>query len=112
MGDLYTEVIHKRYVIYWEALGSKLGLTNDQIVIISDNNKNNPKKAQDCCTAMLREWLRIDPLPSWGKLNDAINKIETIMQKNKDYSKIGKDIYIYIYIYIYVYVCMYVCICN
>ena len=75
MEDLYTEVLHKRYVAYWEELGLKLCLTNDLIETISYNNKHNPDKAQDCCAAMLREWLKVVPLPTWGKLSDAINEI-------------------------------------
>ena len=90
MGDLYTQIIHKRYVTYWEKLGSKLGLTNDRIEIISESNKYNPNRIHDCCTTMLKEWLKIDPLPSWGKLNDVINKIETVINNNSP--KIGKAI--------------------
>ena len=77
MGDLLTKVVHKQYAIHWKELGLKLGLTNDQMEIISYNNRYNPHRAQDCCTAMLQEWLKVVPLPTWGKLSDAINEIET-----------------------------------
>ena len=77
MGDLYTKVVLKRYVVHWEELGLKLGLTNDQLEPISYDNQHNPKRAQNCCTAMFKEWLRIVPSPTWGKLSDAINEIIT-----------------------------------
>ena len=80
MGDLYTEVVHKRYVIHWEELGLKLGLTDYHIESISYNNKRNPNRAQDCCTAMLKEWLRVAPSPTWGRLSDAINEIEVALK--------------------------------
>ena len=83
MGDLYTEVVHKRYVVHWEELGLKLGLTNDQIETISYNNQHNPKRAQNCCTAMFKEWLRVDPAPTWGKLSDAVHEIKVALKTGK-----------------------------
>ena len=76
MRDLHTKIIHKQYAIYWKELGSKLGLADDQIEIISNDNKYNPNSTKDCCIAMFEEWLARDVhLPTWGKLSDAIKEI-------------------------------------
>ena len=76
MRELYSKVIHKQYAIHWKELGSKLGLQDHVISIISSNNKYNPNATQDCCIAMFEEWLKVIPSPTWGKLNDAIEEIE------------------------------------
>ena len=75
MYDLHAKVIHRQYAVHWKRLGLKLGLTNDRMETISYNNKHNPNRAQDCCTAMFEEWLKDVPSPTWGKLSDAINEI-------------------------------------
>ena len=77
MADLHSKVIQKQFAINWERLGLKLGLTNDQMEIISYNHKHSPNRAQDCCTAMFEEWLRDVPSPTWGLLSDAIIEIMT-----------------------------------
>ena len=81
MRDLHATIVHKQYAIYWKELGSKLGLANHRIEIISNDNKYNPSSTKDCCIAMLEEWLARDVyLPTWGKLSDAINEIEVALK--------------------------------
>ena len=72
--DLLSRVVYK-YAVHWEQLGLELGLERYNIDTISYNNKHNPNRAEDCCAAMLKQWLREIPLPTWGKLRDAIKKI-------------------------------------
>ena len=76
MPSLLGRIVHERYAIHWEKLGMKLGLADHHINMISDNNKYNPNRVEDCCTAMLKQWLKEVPLPTWGKLNDAIKEVE------------------------------------
>ena len=76
LSSLLGGIVHERYAIHWEILGLKLGLTDHHINTISHNNKHNPNRAKDCCTAMLKLWLKEVPSPTWGKLNDAIKEIE------------------------------------
>lgn len=76
MPSLLDRIVHKQYAIHWKELGLKLGLVDHQINKISYNNKHNPDRAKDCCTAMLEQWLQEVPSPTWGKLNDAIKEIE------------------------------------
>ena len=74
--DLLSRVVYK-YAVHWEQLGLELGLERYHIANISYNNKHNPKRAEDCCAAMLEQWLREIPSPTWGKLSDVIKNIPT-----------------------------------
>ena len=74
--SLLDRIIHGRYAIHWEKLGLKLGLADHVIDTISHNNKHNPNRVEDCCTTMLKQWLKEVPSPTWGKLNNAIKEIE------------------------------------
>ena len=76
MPTLLDRVVNKRYVIHWEKLGLKLGLKDHQIATISEDNKYNPTRTKDCCTAMLKKWLKEVLSPTWGKLSDAIKAIQ------------------------------------
>ena len=71
MSELYKDVA-PRCAIYWEELGTKLGLQQHEIAIISKNNDYNSNRALDCSKSMLRKWLEIDTEATWGKLKDAI----------------------------------------
>ena len=74
MAELFKDVAPK-YAIYWEELGSKLGLQQHDIAIISKDNAHNPNRTLDCCKKMLRKWLEIDTQATWSKLKDAIATI-------------------------------------
>ena len=76
LPSLLDRIVHKQYAIHWEKLGMKLGLADHHINAISDNNKYNPNRVEDCCTAVLKQWLKEVPSPTWGKLNDAVKEIE------------------------------------
>ena len=73
--SLLDIILHKRYAIHWEKLGLKLGVADHDLEFISENNKHNPNRVKDCCTDMLRNWLK-GPSPTWGKFNDAVKEIE------------------------------------
>ena len=74
--DLLNRIVCK-YAVHWEKLGLELGLERYHIDSILYNNKHNPNRAEDCCTAMLKQWLKEIPSPTWGKLSDAMKKILT-----------------------------------
>ena len=76
LPSLLDRIVHGRYANHWDKLGLKLGLADYHINTISDNNKYNPNRVEDCCTAMLKQWLKEVASPTWGKLNDAIKEIE------------------------------------
>ena len=74
--SLLDRIVHKQYAVHWKELGLKLGLADHQINTISYNNRYNSNSAKDCCYAMLEQWLKEIPSPTWGKLNDAVKDIE------------------------------------
>jgi len=61
---------------YWEKLGLKLGLAEHVIDNISMDHAYHPERSVACCREVLVQWLRQLPSPTWGKLEDAINKVE------------------------------------
>ena len=68
--DLSLNVIHQ-HAAHWETLGALLGLQDYDIANISrDHNR-----AVDACREMLMMWLRVVPVPTWGKLDDAIKSL-------------------------------------
>lgn len=36
----------------------------------------HPKRSEACCRRVLLQWLQEIPLPTWGKLEDAIKEVE------------------------------------
>ena len=67
----------KRYIVkqqssLWKRIGQELGLNECDIDLISKKYKNK----SNCCTAMLEQWLREIPSPTWGQLDDAIMSVE------------------------------------
>ena len=56
-------------------MASLLELKDYQIANISKNNEHNPNRAVACSTAVLEKWLKEVPSPTWGKLEDSINKL-------------------------------------
>ena len=53
-----------------------MGLNDYDIANISENNARHPRRVEVCCTAVLEQWLREIPSPTWGKLDDAVKKIK------------------------------------
>ena len=82
MRDLHEHIV-KQYAVHWEKLGLKLGLKTYDIDNISANYAYSPRRVEECCTAVLLQWLKINPFPTWDKLNDAIKKITSPMSTNK-----------------------------
>jgi len=56
-------------------LGAQLGLKQYHLASISVDNAYNPNRTEGCCKVVLAKWLKIDPSPTWGKLEDAVNII-------------------------------------
>ena len=78
MKDLNNHVIEK-YAIYWEKLAVELGLRNYHIANITENNASRKlRQIEECCSQMLQKWLEIDPLETWGKLDNALKKIKLL----------------------------------
>ena len=75
MGDLHTHIVIQ-YAAQWEMLGLELGLKQNDIAKISENNACHPRGIELCCAAVLKEWLRKFPSPTWDKLDSAIKKIK------------------------------------
>ena len=75
MRDLHSHIV-KQYAVHWERLGLELGLMDYHIANISVNNARYQNKVEVCCTAVLQQWLDIDPSATWAKLDDAIKKIK------------------------------------
>ena len=75
MGDLHSHIVIQ-YAAQWEILGLELGLKDTEVAKISENNARHPRGIELCCAAILKEWLRKIPSPTWGKLDNAIKKIK------------------------------------
>ena len=73
--DLHRNVV-SQYAVHWEAIAAELGLEHYHIANIS---KDHHLRTEDGCAAMLRKWLNDGTSPTWGTLDDAINKI--VMEK-------------------------------
>ena len=72
MPDLYIGVVCQ-YATQWEQLGLKLGLPNCKMANISENNSHlQAGQSVECCRAVLKEWLKLTPSPTWGKIHDAV----------------------------------------
>jgi len=81
MQDLHLYVT-EQYASQWERLGLLLGLQDYHIANISEDNKNNPNRSVTCCIAVLEKWLRTIPSPTWGKLENAINNLQSKVQRS------------------------------
>ena len=75
MKDLHSHIV-KQYAVHWERLGLELGLKQYDIDNISANNARHPRRVEACSAAVLEQWLREIPSPTWAKLDDAIKKIK------------------------------------
>ena len=77
LNELLTNVV-EQYAIYWEELGIKLGLKDYQLANISENTASRQsRQVETCCKRVLQKWLQLDPLPTWGKLDDIIISLTT-----------------------------------
>ena len=75
MTELLSNIV-VQYAAHWERLGLELGLKDYHIANISADNVHNPHRSVDSCRAVLEQWLREMPSPTWGKLDDAVKKIK------------------------------------
>ena len=76
MRDLNRYIVEQQ-AAQWERLGLELGLKDYHIANISRDNEHNPNRSVTCCRAMLEQWLREMPSPTWDKLDNAIKKIKS-----------------------------------
>jgi len=61
-----------QYAVHWEAIGAELGLEHYHIANIAKDHHN---RTEDGCAAMLMKWLKMGTSPTWGTLDNAINRI-------------------------------------
>ena len=54
-------------------------MKNYHIANITENNASRKQRqVEECCSQMLQKWLEVDPLATWGKLDDAVKKIKLL----------------------------------
>lgn len=85
LRDLLNSNVVEQYAELWENLAVLLGVKYYQIASISKENESHPNKSVACCTAVLREWLKICPSPTWGELEDSVK----ILSSRKPHDAIG-----------------------
>ena len=69
--DLQRNVV-SQYAVHWKVIAAELGLEHYHIANISENHYHN---IEDGCATMLRKWLADGTSPTWGALDDAINRV-------------------------------------
>ena len=57
----------------WEDLG--IELLNEEQRFMLNNIRQNNHNVQDCCTAMFKYWLEVNPCANWNKLIEALDVI-------------------------------------
>ena len=92
MRDLRSNYV-TQYAAQWERLGLELGLKEYHIANISENNARHPRRVEECCAAVLEQWLRVTPSPTWGKLEDAVKNIK--LSSTTSHEKGGNHGYCY-----------------
>ena len=98
MRDLNRYIVEQQ-AAQWERLGLELGLKDYHIANISEDRQCNPNRPVACCRAMLEQWLRTTPYPTWGKLDDAIKNTSLSMETNPTSTdEGGNDAYLIMYI--------------
>ena len=74
MKELHVSKFIQRYASQWDQLASLLDLENYHIANIS---RDNSKVSEDCCKAALKQWLKMCPSPTWGKLEGVVKIISS-----------------------------------
>ena len=75
--ELNNHVV-EQYAIHWRQLGAELGLKDFHIANITENNASRQLRlVEHCSSQMLQKWLEINPLATWGKLDDAVKNIKS-----------------------------------
>ena len=85
--DLHSNVV-SQYAVHWEAIGAELGLEHYHIEIISKDYHN---RTEDGCAAMLRKWREMGTSPTWGALDDVINKVMKQKKQATDFNDGGRS---------------------
>ena len=64
LKDLHN-LVTPDYAAYWRVIGINIGLKVGLLDII---DHDHPNRAEDCCNAVWKQWLDVDPKASWGTL--------------------------------------------
>ena len=62
----------------WDRLARELGVDNNDIDDISKRYVHHPRRMRMCYTAVLEQSCSWSYFLTWGKLDDAINKIRSL----------------------------------
>jgi len=79
LKDLCNTVVPK-YAAKWELLGTLLGLPKPKLETIQYDCHH---KAEECCLAVLAEWLNCDLNASWETIENATKSISEIEKSKK-----------------------------
>ena len=71
MSELNKHLV--KYCGLWRAIGLKLGLEDDLLDMIAEDNS---KQHQECFRIMLKKWLVQDISPTWNTLELAITNAQ------------------------------------
>ena len=69
MKDLQN-LVSPWYATSWKHIGTSLGIHSGLLNIIEHDNHH---KAEDCCNAVLEQWLELDSTATWEKVTQAID---------------------------------------
>lgn len=77
-------MFYKRYATYWREIGIELNVDCSELEIIRENYATHHNKTEECCKAMIKEWLKVDINATWKKLIKAIDNVEAITRASTD----------------------------
>ena len=96
LRDLMLHFIPK-YAAEWKNFGSMLGLEMHDLECIAKDNAHESHWSRACMQSVFACWLQKYPSPTWGKVDDAIDSLESLTSPEHCYDK-GILVYNYIMI--------------
>jgi len=67
-----------KYAAEWKNFGSMLGLEMHDLDCIAKDNGRESQWSRACMQSVFARWLQQYPSPTWGKVDDAINCLESL----------------------------------
>jgi len=71
----------------WKDLGVALKIPDNYLDIIAADHVNDRSYSQQCCKAMLKKWMEINPKPTWYILQKAIDCLHSLSHYGSSESK-------------------------
>ena len=81
----------ERYANHWNEIGLELHVNDSRLEIIRENYATHHNKTEECCRAMVKEWLKVDNNATWENLFKAIEAV-TQASPTSGEEKFGKYI--------------------